>query len=79
MKAYIVTETDIQDNLVLRSWVCLTVADAITQLRKRYNFARSTNLWAGEPEPVDNIDYGFFYWREMGVKYNLRETTLCTD
>ena len=79
MKAYIVTETDIQDNLVLRSWVCLTEAEAVARLQKRYNFACIYNRTDGKREPNNCLDCGFFIWHEMGVKYNLRETTLCTD
>ena len=76
MNAYIITETDLQDHAILRTWVCLSEAEAIDYLQKRYDIACSFNRMDGKPAPSNCLDCNFFIWREMGVKYNVRKSPI---
>ena len=77
MKLYIVTETNKETNLLLRSWVCFTKDQAAECLKKRYEIACTYNRIAGVDDPTDCLEDGFFFWKmqnEMEVRYNITES-----
>lgn len=77
MKLYIVTETNKESNLLLRSWVCFTKDQAAECLKKRYEIACTYNRIAGVEDPTDCLEYGFFDWKmqnEMEVRYDITES-----
>lgn len=77
MKLYIVTETNKQDNLLLRSWVCSTKEQAKECLKKHYDIACTYNRIGGMADPIDCLEHGFFFWTLSDgskLKYEIRET-----
>lgn len=77
MKTYIVTETNKESNLLLRSWVCTSKPQAEKCLKKRYGIAFAYCLIAGVDNPIDCTDCGFFFWEMMNgmaVKYEILES-----
>lgn len=77
MKLYIVTETNKETNLLLRSWVCTTEAEANECLKKRYKIACTYNRIAGVDDPTDCLDCGFFFWTlsdGQELKYSIQES-----
>lgn len=77
MKLYIVTETNKQDNLLLRSWVCFTKEQANECLKKHYDIACTYNRIGGVADPTDCLEHGFFFWTLSDgsvTKYEIRET-----
>lgn len=77
MKLYIVTETNKETNLLLRSWVCFTEKQAEECLKKYYDIACAFNQIAGKENPTDCTEYGFFFWdmgNGMELKYTINET-----
>ena len=77
MKIYIVTESNKEDNLLLRSWVCFTKEQADACLKERYDIACSYNAIAGKDNPTNCLDSGFFFWNlenGMTLKYNIAES-----
>lgn len=62
MTTYIVTESNRKDNLLLRTWVCLTEEKAKECLKKRYDIACAYNRIAGVADPTDCLEYDFFFW-----------------
>ena len=74
MKLYIVTETNAENNLLLRSWVCFKKAEAEECLRSHYELACSCNRFYGKDDPIDCLDYDYFFWRlnnGMELKYSI--------
>lgn len=77
MKLYIVTETDKETNLLLRTWVCFTKEEAQECLKKRYEIACAYNRITGVDDPTDCLEDGFFFWKMqngMEVRYNITES-----
>lgn len=77
MKLYIVTETNKQDHLLLRSWVCSTKEQANECLKKHYDIACTYNRIGGVADPIDCLELGFFFWTLPDgpeTKYEIRET-----
>jgi hypothetical protein len=77
MKIYIVTESNKESNLLLRSWVCFTEDQAKECLKKHYGIACTYNRIAGLDAPTDCLDNGFFFWRlqnDMELKYSITES-----
>lgn len=77
MKLYIVTETNRDDNALLRSWVCFTEDQALACLKFHYEVACSYNRIAGVDAPTNCLDCGFFFWQMqngMNLEYNIRES-----
>ena len=77
MKIYIVTESNRNDNLLLRSWVCFSREEAMTCLKNRYDIACTYNRIGGLDDPTDTLEYGFFFWNlENGteMKYCIIES-----
>lgn len=77
MKIYIVTESNKEDNLILRSWVCFTKEQANECLKKYYDIAGTYNRLAGVEVPTNCLDYGFFSWdllNGMEIRYDIRES-----
>lgn len=77
MKLYIVTETNKENNMMLRSWVCFSKEEANECLKVRYELACTYNRIAGVSDPIDCLDYGFFFWSlsdGQELKYNIEET-----
>ena len=82
MKVYIVTETNTEDNIVLRSWVCFTKAQADECLKKQYDIACTYNCIAGVENPIDCLDNNFFFWRlkdGMELRYRIEESKTFAD
>lgn len=77
MKLYIVTETNNDNNLLLRSWVCFTKEQAKECLKTHYDIACTYNRIAGVDDPTDCLDNDFFFWKiqnGMTVRYNIQES-----
>ena len=77
MKLYIVTESNLKDNTLLRSWVCFTLEQAKECLKKYYDIACAYNRIGGEEDPTDCLEYGFFHWKMqngMELRYNISES-----
>ena len=77
MKLYIVTESNKETNLLLRSWVCFTIDQAKECLKKRFDIACTYNRIAGKDDPTDCLEDGFFFWtldNGMEMKYNITES-----
>jgi len=77
MKVYIITESNKEDNLILRSWVCFTKAEANECLKKRYEIACTYNRIGGVEDPTDCLEYGFFFWTlsdGQELKYSIQES-----
>ena len=77
MKLYIVTETDKETNLILRSWVCFTENQAKECLKQHYEIACTYNRIAGVDDPTDCTGNGFFFWsltNGMELKYDIKES-----
>ena len=77
MKLYIVTETNKETNLLLRSWVCFTEEQAKECLKSHYEIACTYNAIGGVEDPTDCTDNGFFFWNlqnGMELKYSIQET-----
>lgn len=77
MKTYIVTESNKEDNLILRSWVCFTEDQAKECLKRQFDIACTYNRIAGENDPTDCLDNGFFFWKlqnGLELKYHIVES-----
>ena len=77
MKLYIVTETNKENNLLLRSWVCFTKEQANECLKKHYDIAFTCNRIGGVAAPINCLEYGFFFWTLSDgteMKYEIQET-----
>lgn len=77
MKLYIVTETNAESNLLLRSWVCFTREQAEECLAKHYEIACTYNRFGGSDDPTDCLEDGFFFWdlqNGMRLKYSIGES-----
>lgn len=77
MKLYIVTETNKETNIILRSWVCFTKDQAKECLKKHYDIACTYNRIAGVDDPTDCTNNGFFFWsltNGMELIYDIRES-----
>lgn len=77
MKVYIITESNKEDNLILRSWVCFTKAEANECLKKRYEIACTYNRIGGVEDPTDCLEYGFFLWtlsNGLELEYSIQES-----
>ncbi len=77
MKIYIVTESNAENNILLRSWVCFTEAQAEDCLDYHYDIACTYNRIAGVDVPTDCREQGFFFWdmqNGMKVKYSIVES-----
>ena len=74
MKLYIVTETSRESNILMRSWVCFTEDQAKECLKKRYEIACTFNSVGGEEKPIDCLEYGFFFWENQNLKYQIEKT-----
>lgn len=77
MKLYIVTETNKETNLLLRSWVCFTEDQAKECLKQHYDIACTYNRIAGVDDPTDCLDCGFFFGTlsdGQELKYNIQES-----
>lgn len=77
MKLYIVTETNKETNLLLRSWVCFTENQAKECLKQHFEIACTYNRIAGVETPTDCTENGFFFWsltNGMELKYDIQET-----
>lgn len=77
MKLYIVTETNKETNLLLRSWVCFTEDQAKDCLKNHYDIACTYSEIGGREKPTDCTDNGFFFWNlqnGMELKYSIQET-----
>lgn len=77
MKLYIVTETNKENNMMLRSWVCFSKEEANECLKAHYELACTYNRIAGVSDPTDCLDYGFFFWSlsdGQELKYKIEET-----
>ena len=82
MKTYIVTESNKESNLLLRSWVCTSKPQAEKCLKKRYDIACNYSILAGIDNPVDCTDCGFFFMNlmnGMAVKYEILESETFTE
>ncbi len=78
MKLYIVTETNKETNLLLRSWVCFTEEQAKECLKNHYEIACTYNAIGGVEDPADCTDNGFFFWElgnGMELKYAIHQTS----
>lgn len=77
MKLYIVTESNKETNLLLRSWVCFTEDQAKECLKQHYDIACTYNRIAGVDDPTDCLENGFFFWKMqngMEIRYNISES-----
>lgn len=77
MKLYIVTESNKQDNTLLRSWVCFTKEQAQECIARQYSIACTYNSIAGVDAPTDCTDHGFFFWNlqnGMELYYKITES-----
>lgn len=69
MKLYIVIESNCENNLISRTWVCFTKEQADTCLRKYYDIACTYNRIAGKEDPTNCLDCDFFFWEmDNGLK-----------
>lgn len=79
MEVYIVTETNAKNNLLLRSWVCLSKKMADECLKERYNIACTYNTIAGVDHPTDCLENGFFFWKlrdGQEMRYNIEKSKM---
>ena len=77
MKLYLVTETNRETNVLLRSWVCFTEDQAKECLKKHYDIACAYNHIAGVDNPIDCMECGFFFWTlsdGQSLSYHIQET-----
>ena len=77
MKLYIVTETNCESNILLRSWVCFTHEQAARCLDYHYDVACSYNSIAGTDAPIDCRDADFFYHHlqnGMSIRYDIQHS-----
>lgn len=81
MKVYIVSESATANNLVLRTWVCFTEAQAKECLKKQYDIACTFNTIADVERPIDCLEEGFFFWRfgGMEMRYRIEESKTFAD
>lgn len=82
MKLYIVTESNNENNLVLRTWVCFTEEQAKDCLKKYYDIACTYNFLSGVDAPADCLENGFFFWKMqngMELRYNISDAKTFAD